>query len=82
MAVQEEVFKVPEQVQVISKMQSENIPMEKQASTEQSQIVLTSNFKSVEQTQSQDMMINENSSTPSRKKRSLKAQIKKQAKKR
>jgi len=63
-------------------MQSENIPMEKQASAEQSQIVLTSNFKSVEQTQSQDMMINENSSTPSRKKRSLKAQTKKQAKKR
>ena len=56
--------------------------MEKQASAEQSQIVLTSNFKSVEQTQSQDMMINENSSTPSRKKRSLKAQTKKQAKRR
>jgi len=42
---------------------------------------LTSNFKSVEQTQPQEMIINESSSTPSKKKRSLKAQTKKQSKK-
>jgi hypothetical protein len=84
MALQEDVFKVPESVPVIcNKVLPENIPMEKQATSEQDhQILLTSNFKSVEQTQPQEMTLNECSSTPSKKKRSLKAQTKKQSKKR
>jgi len=83
MNVQEDVFKVPESIQVISKIMPENIPMEKQqASSELGHpTLLTANFKSVEQTQSQEMMINECSSTPSKKKRSLKAQTKKLSKK-
>lgn len=53
MNVQEDVFKVPQPVPVTTKIASENIQLEKQASSEINQTtVLTANFKSVEQTQS------------------------------
>jgi poly(A) polymerase Pap1 len=81
MTVQEEVFKVPQPVPSITKIASENIQLEKQASSEGNQTLLTANFKSVEQTQSQEMVFSETASTPSKKKRSLKAQTKKQSKK-
>ena len=83
MAVQEDAFKIPESAPVNCQNTPENIPKDKQATTEQSHPpLLTPNFKSVEQTQPQENLVNESSSTPSKKKRSLKAQTKKQGKKR
>jgi hypothetical protein len=77
MAVQEDVFKIPENVAISTKNTVENIPAEKQASSEHSQSNMTANFKSVEQSQQPETLMNESSSTPTKKKRSLKAQTKK-----
>lgn len=77
MAVQEDVFKIPENVAITTKNTAENIPAEIQASSEHSQSNMTGTFKSVEQSQQPETLMNESSSTPTKKKRSLKAQTKK-----
>lgn len=70
MAVQEEAFKAPEPMPVLTKCQTEAAPAEKPTSD------VNNMFKSVESDAGNDC-----SSTPSKKKRSLKAQTKKQSKK-